>query len=264
MDSKTPDVTDDFLKDIEGAGVSEFVSSNTKASEASDKPSEEVEKSKPSVSPLSDTTDSPPALDNGDVFPAEYLKVVDRVKAQYSLLPSLDYNAIDQEIRDLTVKSCPTPTLEILNDELHKVQSAKDRLAEILIDVIKCYNFKKRAVDILKESWGKFTSEKNTESRKGDATFRLSFFLVDFAKTESLFKSCDHILRNLDSLQDNLSRRITIWQMLLKVREGRMALPDYDFDKELGNAKIDDLFGGNKENSEEGKDDGNGPKLREF
>lgn len=168
----------------------------------------------------------------GTDYPEHYLKMVLKIREHYDRLPSLDYDAIYREISDLSVKSCPTPNLAILNDELHRVQAAKDRLSEIFIDVIKCYNYKKRAVDILKDAWGKFTSEKNAEGRKGDASFRLSFFLSDFAKTEALSKVCDHILRNLDSLNDNLSRRITIWQLMAKLQDiGRGALPSLDFDR---------------------------------
>lgn len=236
MVAKTMDnMTEDFLSSIND---SEFLKSNTEEA----KPVESETKSVSlSVQPQEQTTDSPPDLMGTD-FPSDYITMVDRIKVQYRLLPSLDYDAIYREVAELSIKSSPTPTMEVLMDELHKVQAAKDRLAEILIDVIKCYNFKKRAVDILKDSWGKFTSEKNTEGRKGDATFRLSHFLTDFSRTEALCKACDHIFKNLDGLQDNLSRRITIWQLLLKVREGRMALPDFDFNKETPNSKIDSLF----------------------
>jgi hypothetical protein len=244
--------TDDFLKENENT---EFLKDQTRnySPESSIKNND----IKSIVPP--ETINSDPDLIGTD-FPSEYITIVNRIKAQYKLLPVLNYDNIYHEISDLSIKSSPTPTLEILNDELYKVQAAKDRLAEILIDVIKCYNFKKRAVDILRDAWGKFSPEKNAEGRKGDATFRLSFFLADFAQTEALSKSCDHILKNLDSLQDNLSRRITIWQLLLKLREGRMALPDHDFDKAMEETKIDDLFRSQKE----GGNEDNSIKLREF
>jgi len=176
-------------------------------------------------------TISEPSL-NGSDFPSEYLGVVERIKHQYEALPKIDYNAIYNEISELSVKSNPSPTLQVLNDEIQRVQAAKDRLSEILISVIPIYNFKKRAVDILTDAWGKFTSEKNAESRRGDAVFRLSNFLTDFAESEGLLKACTHVLRNLDSIHDGLSRRITIIQLTIKLQDiGRGALPDFDFDK---------------------------------
>ena len=195
----------------------------------------------------------------GSDYPPEYMRIVDRVKIQYDRLPKINYDAIYKEISELSICSNPTPTLQVLNDELHRVQASKDRLSEILIDVIKTYNFKNRAVDILKDAWGKFTTEKNTEGRKGDATFRLSDFMCDFAQLEALSKACNHVLKNLDSLHDNLSRRITIWQLILKLRDvGRGSLPDFDFSK---NESMTDLF------SKEVKEDvgGNGePTERDF
>lgn len=260
MDEKN-NITDDFLKSLEDTEFLSGKASEEKTTETSKTISQTPKEVIPTIQ--EDNTDSAPEL-MGSEFPPEYLRMAERVKTQYKLLPSLNYEAIYREISNLTVQSIPTPTLEVLSDELHKVQAAKDRLSEILIDVIKCYNFKKRAVDILKDSWGKFTSEKNTEGRKGDATFRLSFFMIDFSKTESLSKACDHILKNLDSLQDNLSRRITIWQLLLKLREGRMSLPDHDFGKEVSDTKIDDLFNDNKGGNDGEEKEETEIKLREF
>jgi len=254
------DVTDDFLNDL---GDTEFLKGKSEETQPAKVIQEEKEEKVVSEAieaiPQAETTDSSPDLMGTD-FPAEYIKMVDMAKAQYRLLPSLNYDAIYREIAELSVKSSPTPTLEVLNDELYKVQAAKDRLAEILIDVIKCYNWKKRIVDVLKDAWGKFTLEKNTEGRKGDATFRLSHFLTDFARTEALTKTCDHIFKNLDALQDNLSRRITIWQLILKVREGRMSLPDYDFGKDADSAKTDGLF----DDKNEKEDEEGGVQLRDF
>ena len=194
-----------------------------------------------------------PAL-RGEEFPAEYLKMVNRIRLQYDNLPVLDYDAIYKKISDLSIKSCPTPTLQILNDEIQKVQGAKDRLSEIFVDTLKCHTLKKRVVDILVDSWGKFTTEKNADGRKGDASFRLSDFLVDFAIVEGLLKACTHILRNLDSLHDSLSRRITIVQLTMKLHDvGRGALPDFDFDRTVP-GDSSQLFDDNQQFSNQGSE----------
>ena len=233
-------------------------------SEEKIKPVTEIVVSKPEQTIKIDSDSNANALPElvGNDYPPEYIKMSERIKAQYELLPKIDYDAVYKEISELSVKSSPTPTLQVLADELHRIQAAKDRLSEIFIDVIKSYNFKNRAVDILKDSWGKFTSEKNTEGRKGDATFRLSDFMCDFAEIEALSKSCNHVLKNLDSLHDNLSRRITIWQLMLKLRDvGRGALPDFDFDK--GESKAD-LFNVESKESKEGKGGDGEPELRDL
>jgi hypothetical protein len=187
-----------------------------------------------------------------EAYPEKYIKMVERIKNQYDNLPKMDYNAIYEEIAVLSIKTSSTPTLAVLNDELYRVQAAKDRLSEIFVNVVQTYNFKKRAVDILKDAWGRFTEEKNAESRKGDAAFRLSWYSIDLAETEGLFKACSHVLRNLDSLNDNLSRRITIWQLMTKIQDvGRGALLSEDFDRS-GEDMEAELFGEKKEkNSEE-------------
>jgi hypothetical protein len=261
-------ITDDFLNGIDSSPDDLFPLKEVVLSTANTTDTNTITDTEKISVPIKnemESTDTPPDLVGTD-YPEDYIKIVNRVKYQYSILPNLNYNKIYEEISDLTVQSNPTPTLEVLSDELFRVQAAKDRLSDILVDVIKCYNFKKRIVDILKDSWGKFTSEKNTEGRKADASFRLSNFLIDFSRTEALCKTCDHILKNLDGLQDNLSRRITIWQLLLKVREGRMSLPDYDFDKEA-KATSSDLFANNNngiDGSDSEKSQDHACPLREF
>jgi hypothetical protein len=90
-------------------------------------------------------------------------------------------------------------------------------------------------VDILKDSWGKFTLEKNADGRKGDSAYRLSNFSIDLANTESLIKTCNHILKNLDSAHESLSRRISVYQLIMKLDPfSRGSLPDHDFNKTFG------------------------------
>ena len=179
----------------------------------------------------------------GSGYPEDFLKMVDRVHMAYKILPKLQYNLLYRELSDLSITSSPTPTLQVLNDEIQKVQAAKDRLSEIMVKVLECHNIKKRLLDTLLASWGKFTSEKNAEARKGDGEFRLSSFSIDFAKTESLLKVCTHILKNLDSLHDSLSRRITINQLLLKMNDmGRGSLPDFYKSERINADNDEDIF----------------------
>ena len=184
----------------------------------------------------------------GDGYSPDFLSMVERVYDTYKILPNLEYDKLYRELADLSITSSPTPTLQILNDEIQKVQASKDRLSEIMVKVLECHNIKKRLVDILVTAWGKFSLEKNAEGRKGDGLFRLSDFSIDFAKVESLLKVCTHVLKNLDSFHDSLSRRITINQLLLKMNDmGRGALPDHTYtgkgDIGVGEA---DLFGESK------------------
>jgi hypothetical protein len=243
-------IDDDFFQEVsnknDGKIVSEVIVANPKAI-SQDQKIEDI-----------------PSL-RGEGYPSDYTAMVDRIQWQYKMLPLLNFDAIYSEIADLSVKACPTPTLQVLNDEIQKVQGAKDRLSEIFIDILKSYNFKKRAVDILQDAWGKFTAEKNADGRKGDAAFRLSNFMLDFASTEGLLKACMHVLKNLDSLHDSLSRRITIYQLTMKLHDvGRTALPDYDFDRVVDkpDEEISAIFGDPTEGNASNEDDL--PPLKTF
>ena len=253
----TPEVIDDLDDILKGD-----VFGIDKPTESVSKNAEEVVKEDPKEEPEKESEDGFPEL-IGEDFPPQYLRMVNRIKLSYAQLPVLDHYAIEKELAQLSFESSPTPTLQVLNDELYKVQSAKDRLADIVIEVNKCFTIKNRMVDILKDAWGKFSSEKNAESRKGDAAFRLSNFSIDFAEVEALMKTCNHVFKNLDSMQERLSRTITVYQNILKLRDiGRGGLPDYNFEKKEGKSELFDelnIAQSNTTNSEEG-----GPKEIEF
>ena len=178
----------------------------------------------------------------GTDFPEGYKAVVDRFLKLYANLPRIDYNDLHAEISDLNVDSSPTPTLQLINLKLQKIQASKDRLAEIYQQVIRCYTFKKRAVNILSEASSKFTEGKNQDKRQAESSFRLCEFHADLAQVEALYNVCEHVLRNLDSQSHAISRQITIIQSELKLFEmGRSSLPDFDFNKKSLNEGFESL-----------------------
>ncbi len=173
---------------------------------------------------------------NGAPYPPDFMTMFNRIVNQYKKLPKVDYEKIYKEIAELTIRSCPTPTLQVLNQELQRVQAAKERVTEIMTDLLESFLLKKRAVDILKDSWIIFSFESSADKRKGDAAFRLSDFDMDFTQVEAVLKAATHIAKNLDSLQENLSRRITIFQLQLKLHDiGRGALPEINFENDIDN-----------------------------
>jgi hypothetical protein len=175
----------------------------------------------------------------GDV-PAEYNEIVKSLQFEYHCLPRLDYDAIYSELSDLAIKSSPSPTLQMINDEIQKIQSSKDRLDDIIKEVDRNYYFKKAAVDLLEKAYCKYSDEKSADKRKGDVSVKISNFVIDFAKTDSCFRVCFQILNNLNSSHESLSRRITVNQQLLKMNDyGRGQLPDYDFNSKRSNETMD-------------------------
>jgi hypothetical protein len=168
----------------------------------------------------------------GDDVPTEYNEIVKRLQFEYYCLPKLDYDSIYSELSDLAVKSSPSPTLQMINDEIQKIQSSKDRLDEIIKEVDRNYYFKKAAVDLLDKAYCKYSNEKSADKRKGDVAVKISNFVIDLAKTDACFRVCFQILNNLNSSHESLSRRITVNQQLLKMNDyGRGQLPDYDMNK---------------------------------
>lgn len=174
----------------------------------------------------------------------DYIVMAERILSQYKTLPSFG-DSIFQEIKELKVADNETPTPHALMLALEKTQAAKERLGEIFLDVVKAHTFKKRAIDILKDSYGKFAQAKNAEARKGEAAFIVSDFEIDFATLDSLFRACLHILKILDDRQDSLSRRISVWQTQIKfVDNNRGISPDFNYDKNssLLDGKLPSMF----------------------
>ena len=58
----------------------------------------------------------------GTDFPVEYKMIVNRFLDLYQDLPVLKYNEIYAELAQLAVDSSPTPTLQLINLKLQKIQ----------------------------------------------------------------------------------------------------------------------------------------------
>jgi hypothetical protein len=176
----------------------------------------------------------------GKDYPKEFLSIIDRAHSIYRMFPDLDHESIYQELVTLSVEAKPTPTPQLIDAQLHKVQAVKERLSEIMVKVGRVHSFKKRQVDILKESWIHFSVEKSADKRKADAVYRVSEFESDFLLVDSIWRTAQSILNNLCSVQEILSRRITIHSQVIKMHEaGRHTFPDYEFN----NRSLDDAGG---------------------
>ncbi|MFA7219428.1 MAG: hypothetical protein WC119_02910 [Synergistaceae bacterium] len=219
------DNTLDDLFDMDG-----FDDPSEKSEEVSTGINNDVNEAKKSV--MDGRSRFPKLIGPESDYPASYRQVVDRFIALYAKLPIINYDELHKEISNLNVESKPTSTLQLINVRLQEIQGAKDRLAEIYQEVVRCYTIKKRAVNILTEAWNKFADGSSADKRKSDSAFRLSDFHADLAEVEALNIACDHSLKNLDSQSNAISRQITIIQSELKLFDiGRGSLPDFDFNK---------------------------------
>ena len=184
----------------------------------------------------------------GDHYPIEFTQMSNTILARYKTFPLLDFEKIYEELEVLGVRSEPTPTLHQINSQLQQMKSAKERLSEIVYTIIPSHTFKKRAVELLKDSWQGFSKEKGVVPKKADATFRISQFEQDYMATDSLYKAAMHIAKNLESTQEILSRRITIAGLQLKINDhGRHHNPDNDYGSGNGNSgSLDNLMSGDE------------------
>jgi len=258
------DEFDELLGDIGKEESEESEESDALTSDLTEKPLEVTDKDKTPATPEvevkaeGDESDIPQLM--GDDYPLQYIDLVDRVQYQYKCLPVLNYKEIYEELSDLAIKSNPSPTLQGINDEIQKVQAAKERLSEIYRHVERNFFLKKRSVDIIESAWAKYTNEKSADKRKGDAVLRVSNFTIDFALVEACYRVCQHVIKNLDSCHESLSRQITVNQLLLKMNDfSRGGLPDYDFeDRKRQNSEDNE----NNENND-GNDDSERTELED-
>lgn len=202
----------------------------------------------------------------GTEYPPEYKAIVERFLVLYESLPWIDYNESHAEVSQLQVDSSPTPTLQLINLKLQKIQANKDRLSEIYQNVIRCFTIKKRAVNILTEAWGKFAEGSSVDKRKADCAFKLSDFCIDLAQIEALHFTCEHVFKNLDSASNAISRQITIIQSQLKLFDmGRGSLPDFDFNKyQLNNESFASLGDSTEDTPKEEIDENESKEAKEL
>jgi|SaaInlV_100m_DNA_2_1039680.scaffolds.fasta_scaffold26871_2 hypothetical protein len=167
----------------------------------------------------------------GEGYTDGFLRMVEKVHAMYRILPTIDHVACYNELIELTVKTVPMPSPSDIDCQLGKIQAVKERLSEILTPISRVQSFKKRQVEILKESWIGFSQEKSADKRKADAVYRISEFESDYLGIYSLWVTANSVLSNLTAVQDIVSRRITIVGHEIKLFEmGRTTTtPDYDF-----------------------------------
>jgi hypothetical protein len=234
IDSKTSDDNPDCAKESTTAPEIDVVATEPELVPVNPNVTETVVAPTPSPeAPKSSSIHFDDDLPNliGEDVPEEYKEIYLSFRQQYAMLPVLNYKEIYSELGDLSIESTPSPTMQVINDEIQKIQGCKDRLSQIYNDVCQNFYFKKRAVDVLEKSWAKYTHEKNSEKRKGDAAAKVSLFYEDFARTEACFHVCQHILKNLDSNHESLSRRIMVNGQLLKMNDyGRGGgIPERDY-----------------------------------
>lgn len=159
----------------------------------------------------------------------EYNRVVDRANGMLARLKPMDYDALKLELRQLNFSMSESPSLQQLNMEIQKIQAAKDRITEIMMDATSDFIMKTRLCDVLVEGWQRYSSESSADKRKADAAVRFSQFVMMSAEAEAFYKTVMHVLKNLDFKHESASRRVTCFSLTLKLRDISRGTPDQDY-----------------------------------
>lgn len=159
----------------------------------------------------------------------EYNLLVERGQSMLSQLKPLDYSVLRGELKELNFTLSESPSLQQLNFEIQRIQGAKDRVTEILMDATNDNLMRGRICDILTEGWARFSSESSADKRKADASVRFSQFLMMAVEAESFYKTVVHVMKNLDYKHESASRRVTCFNLTLKLRDIRRGTPDRDY-----------------------------------
>jgi hypothetical protein len=149
--------------------------------------------------------------------PEDFKNIVEKANLMLRKLKKMDKNSVFEEIRLLNVPVSKAPSVQQINEEMLKVQSAKDRVSDILIDAHTNFVITKRIHELLLDGWTIFSDQNSAERRRGEAGLKMYQFAEMAAESEAIYKATSHVLKNLDSKHDMLSRQVTIFTVLIKL-----------------------------------------------
>lgn len=147
----------------------------------------------------------------------DFKNIVEKANIMLGKLKPMDKNDVYQEIRILNVPVSKAPSVQEINDEMMRVQAAKDRVSDILIDAHTNFIITKRIHELLLDGWSIFSDQSSADRRRGEAGLKMYQFAEMAAETEAIYKATSHVLKNLESKHDMLSRQVTIFTVLLKL-----------------------------------------------
>jgi len=158
----------------------------------------------------------------------DYSRIAEAMSRRIAALPSLDYDELYVELSQLNVKVSDDPTLTGLSKELQRIQAAKDRAVEIVKDSVQNFLVRKRIAEVLQRGWLRFSEAGSVDKREGEAMLKLSQFTESAAEAESFYRAALQILKNLDSQHEIVSRRISCYNLAIKLRDLVGYGPDLD------------------------------------
>ena len=152
----------------------------------------------------------------------EFGELVDSVISVVGKLPQLDYAKLHQELRDspyLHIKISEDPSLDELSKAVLKVQMAKDRVAQILLDAERNAKIMKHYAKALYTAWVRLSGDSSQDKRESDASTRVWDFSGLAAEAEALQNAAKSVLDNLKDKWDTISRSVFITELRWKMGE---------------------------------------------
>ena len=141
-------------------------------------------------------------------------------------LPSLDRNKLRQEMIDMKIELQNNPTTAHLNKGLAKAQAYKDRLSEIYSLAIREYKLRSRCNDMLINAFIATEAKgKSADARQGEAAMKYPMLMIQLEAAESFMKEVEHVLANIKSAHESVSRQVSVAQIQLQLGEIRREYP---------------------------------------
>ncbi|MNC12198.1 hypothetical protein D3C81_742250 [compost metagenome] len=148
-------------------------------------------------------------------------------------IPRLNRNALRKEMENMQVDLKQNPHSSDLNKGLAVAQSYKDRLAEIYTMALREYKTRNRCVDMLIGAFIATEAKgKSADARQGEAALRYPMHLFNLEAAESFMKEVEHILQNVKSAHEAISRQVSVTQIQLQLGEIRREIPNSNYNRE--------------------------------
>ncbi|AEO93635.1 gp376 [Bacillus phage G] len=138
-----------------------------------------------------------------------------------STLPNLNREKLRREMQRMTVKLEDNPTTSQLNEGLSHAQGYKDRLSEIYTYALREYKTRNRCMEMLFDAVNYVSNAKSADKRKGEATMLYPMLIIQREAAETFMKEVEHVLQNIKSAHDSISRQVSIAQIQVQLGEFR-------------------------------------------
>lgn len=152
----------------------------------------------------------------------EFQQLVDSIHSVMKTLPNLDYDLLHTELREseyLQIPISADPSLDELSSAAVKVQAAKDRVSQIMLDAERNSKIMKHYSKALYTAWIRLSGDGSQDRRESDATTRTWDFSGEAAEADALYGACRSVLDNLKDKWDTISRNVSIIELRLKLGE---------------------------------------------